>query len=236
MIQNGLNVVQREFDTLAGEYETNRLAGWYKAHAEEILRHCPNTLNGDILDVGCGTGYLLRLLSAKYPGAGAVGMDISPNMIAEASSKSPSGGQELCLMTDNWEQPESGNFDKLTQRDFGLIVCANAFHYFQNPLAAIQRMRRLLAPGGILLVLEREKSASLMTSLWGLAHRHLIKDQVEFYATDEILDFFTQAGFDDARVVSTIRKYFWKGKLFTSIALIKATKPDRESSRQDKNH
>ena len=34
-----VNAVEKEFDALAPEYEENRLADWYQAHAEEILKH-----------------------------------------------------------------------------------------------------------------------------------------------------------------------------------------------------
>ena len=37
-----MSSVREEFDGKAAEYESNRLAGWYQAHADEIAKHCPN--------------------------------------------------------------------------------------------------------------------------------------------------------------------------------------------------
>ena len=44
-----MNVVEKEFDAKAAEYESNRLASWYQAHADEMLELCINIDEGDIL-------------------------------------------------------------------------------------------------------------------------------------------------------------------------------------------
>ena len=82
-----MNVVEKEFDALAPEYESNRLASWYQAHADEILEHCLDIDEGDILDIGCGTGHFLREYLKDKPKLRAVGIDISSSMIEEAASK-----------------------------------------------------------------------------------------------------------------------------------------------------
>ena len=79
------NVVKNEFDLKADLYESNRLAQWYKAHAQEIANHCPKFNDGDILDIGCATGYQFRLLSQSHPDASLVGLDLSPAMTQQAS-------------------------------------------------------------------------------------------------------------------------------------------------------
>ena len=72
-----MNVVEKEFDALAAEYENNRLSSWYQAHADEMLEHCLDINEGDILDIGCGTGHFLREYQKDKPGHKAVGVDIS---------------------------------------------------------------------------------------------------------------------------------------------------------------
>ena len=153
-----------------------------------------------------------------------MGIDISAKMLNQAQTNAQNRPQAVCYLNGNWEKLAPPNIELLGQFDFKLIVCANTFHYFLNPLEAIRKMHRLLAKDGTLLLLEREKTASILTSFWGLLHRHLIKDQVEFYQAEDIIKLFKQAGFHDAKVISSVRKYFWKGKLYTSIALIEAVK------------
>ncbi len=219
------SVVEQEFDALAGEYESNRLSRWYKAHSQELADLGPELRVGDILDVGCGTGYLLRQLSPKYPRAKLVGVDTSSEMIAQANRKIIAARyDDFCFVHDDWERLSTRSLEILGRFDFRLIVCANTFHYFKDVRNASKAMYNMLSEDGILLVLEREKLASPLTSLWGLLHRHVIKDQVEFYDTRELSDILTGAGFEDVSVVKTIKKYFWRGKVFTSIAIVKGRK------------
>ena len=219
------SVVEGEFDELAGDYESNRLSQWYKAHGEEILQHVPDRIRGDILDIGCATGHLLRRLSGRCPNGTLVGIDLSEKMVAEARGKAaaaPSGRYQF--YQDDWEALSTETTEALRGFNFQLIVCANAFHYFADPRMASREMYKMLGENGILLLLEREKHDSPLTALWGFLHRHFIKDQVSFYSTRELVSMLKSAGFSDVRVVRTIKKYLWKGKLFTSIALIRGAK------------
>jgi len=217
-----MNVVEKEFDALAPEYENNRLSIWYQAHAEEMLRHSLNIDEGDILDIGCGTGHLLREYLKDKPNVRAVGVDISSSMIDEAGRKASEAGLEnLKLIHADWESMSLASFSGY---NFRIIFCANAFHYFTSPQEASDKLYELLQEDGTLYVMERNKARSLMTFIWGILHSIIIKDQVVFYKNSDLIKFFENAGFKSVRIVSSIKKYFWKNKLFTSIVLIEGKK------------
>jgi SAM-dependent methyltransferase len=217
-----MSVVEREFNALADEYETNRLAPWYKAHADEILAHCPSLAHGNILDVGCGSGYLLRSFLRHNPGAGGIGIDIAPGMIERArrlaSDEDISG---VRFIRADWETFDTAELGSDPVR---IAVCANAFHYFSSPARAAGKLMEALADDGVLFVLERDKSGSTLTRAWGWLHRHCIKDNVEFYDRRGLMSYFSNAGFGTVTVVRTINRLFWKNKLYTSIVLIKCLK------------
>lgn len=217
-----MNVVEKEFDALAAEYENNRLASWYQAHADEILRHCLDIDEGDILDIGCGTGHLLREYLKDRPKVRAVGIDLSSSMIEEASRKTDEAGlANLKFIHADWETMSLACFSGY---NFRIIFCANAFHYFTSPQDATNKLYNLMQDGGTLYVLERNKARSLMTFLWGILHSTVIKDQVIFYKNTELVSFFENAGFNSVRIARSIKKYLWKNKLFTSIVLIEGKK------------
>jgi ubiquinone/menaquinone biosynthesis C-methylase UbiE len=215
------NVVEQEFDALALEYENNRLAGWYKAHADEIIKYTPQFKDGDILDIGCATGYLLRTYLKDKPNIRAVGIDTSATMIEHAEKKSVADSQQIKFIHANWEDLDLNLFKDYK---FKAIFCANTFHYFTGPQAATNKLFELLAEDGTLYLLERNKALSPLTLLWGFLHDIFIKDQVTFYKTSELVSFFENSGFTQIKTLSSIRRYFWKNKLFTSIVLIKGCK------------
>ncbi len=213
-----MNVVEKEFNALASEYEENRLADWYQAHAQEILKHCSMLEAGDVLDVGCGTGHFLRAYARDNPGVRAVGLDISSEMISVAKNKASAAGlDQIKFIHADWETVEP---DLLKAYDFKIIFCANAFHYFKQPETATLKFHEQLGKDGTLYLLERNKSRSLLTFVWGVLHKVLIKDQVIFYKTSELLEICEKSGFSKVKVLRSINSYFWKNKLFTSIVLL----------------
>jgi len=217
-----MNVIEKEFDTLATEYESNRLAEWYQAHADEILKHCIHIDEGDILDVGCGTGYFLRRYLKDKPHIRAAGIDISSTMIEEAHKKADAAGlKQIKFIHANWEELDH---DSLKDYKFKAIFCANTFHYFSDPQSAIDTLFQQLTDDGTLYILERNKALSPLTLIWGFLHKVFIKDQVIFYKSSELIHFFEKAGFTQIKILSSIKKYFWKNKLFTSIVLIEGNK------------
>ncbi|HBE91283.1 MAG TPA: hypothetical protein DDW55_01700 [Gammaproteobacteria bacterium] len=215
-------VIQQEFDELAREYESNRLSGWYQAHGAEILDACPDLEEGDILDIGCGTGHFLRQYLKKNPSVRGVGLDMSASMVNEARRLAEAENiTNVSYMTGDWELID---IEDLGAYNFRIIVCANTFHYFANPQAAIAKIHHLLAKDGFLYTLERDKSRSLLTSFWGFLHSTWIKDHVIFYSGNDLIRLFENAGFTGISVIRSIRRYFWKKKLFTSIVLLECHK------------
>lgn len=217
-----MNAIEREFESIASKYETNRLAEWYKAHADEVLSECPPHIDGDILDVGCGTGYLLRKLLQRYPQSRGVGLDLAGAMVKQAAQLAAAESvANVSFIKADWEVVD---LRELAECEFKLVVCANAFHYFSNPQLAAKKLFDVLAPGGLLFVLERNKSDSRMTQIWGWIHEHIIKDNVVFYDVVELKYFFQESGFSGVQVVRNIRRLMWKNKIYTDVVLVACVK------------
>ena len=52
-----------------------------------------------------------------------------------------------------WVQAEAGKLP-LADSSFDGVVCANSFHYFRRPEAALAEVRRVLRPGGSLVLVD----------------------------------------------------------------------------------
>lgn len=88
-----------------------------------------------MLDLACGTGLSTRGLIAR--GFAVTGVDIAANMLREARTAFP--GASFF----------EGRAEALPFADaaFGLVICAQAFHWFDGPKAYAE-IARLLVPGG----------------------------------------------------------------------------------------
>lgn len=108
-----------------------------------------------VLDIGCGTGSLLGLMTER--GAAGVGVDIAPAMVEEASAQVPAATFVVGdAQTD--DLVVHGPFTNITSR-FGVM-------FFEDPVAAFANVRRAAAPAaGLAFVCWRRDEENPMFSL-----------------------------------------------------------------------
>ena len=124
------------FQLMAAEYDQPLHEGFYRRVAAELLGMIPAGLPADaILEVGAGSGFATTLLRERFPMAGIVALEPSPEMMARGSSKA-AGVEWTC-------RPLS---DKAGGR-FDLVTAFMSFHWL-DPRE--QEMLIGLAVGGML--------------------------------------------------------------------------------------
>ena len=103
-----------------------------------------------VLDVGCGTGTLLSLLSREADCERAIGLDYSKEMVRRSAEKFRSGEHADKLQMLN------GDAERLPLADASVDVVTgcNSFHHYPHQAAAIGEFRRVLRPGGILVLID----------------------------------------------------------------------------------
>jgi ubiquinone/menaquinone biosynthesis C-methylase UbiE len=147
---------RREFDAWASSYDRSLLNHFmfrpsYEVFMEEIARwYGENPRPFRVLDVGCGTGSLASLLTASPWPVTPVGMDYSASMCVEASGKSQpadAGRDARFIAGDSEHLPfADGAFD--------IVACSNSFHHYPHQQAVVREMRRVLSPGGRLILID----------------------------------------------------------------------------------
>jgi ubiquinone/menaquinone biosynthesis C-methylase UbiE len=101
-----------------------------------------------VLDVGCGTGYLLRVLAGHYPGAQELaGIDAAPNMVQAAK----------CLTDDERLTFVTGVAEHLPYADasMDLVVSSTSFDHWSDQGAGLAECARVLRPGGHLVLVDQ---------------------------------------------------------------------------------
>jgi ubiquinone/menaquinone biosynthesis C-methylase UbiE len=98
-----------------------------------------------ILDVGCGTGYLLGQLAAYAPQAEALaGIDASPAMIEAAKAATTDGRLRFVVGTAEQLPWPAGTFD--------LVISTTSFDHWADQDRGLAQCARVLAPGGCLVL------------------------------------------------------------------------------------
>ena len=98
-----------------------------------------------VLDVACGTGVVTRELPARVGQAGrVVGLDVNPGMLAAARAAVPTAPIE-------WLEGNATSMP-LPDATFDVVVCQQGLQFFPDKLAGLGEMRRVLAPGGGLVL------------------------------------------------------------------------------------
>ncbi len=135
--------IAARFGARAESYELN--AGLQRAVADRLARLLPELPSPRVLELGCGTGLLSRHLIKRYPDGSFVLTDVAPAMIAQCRRNlAPSGTQHISF--EVMDAGEAGG-----HADLDLIVSSMTLHWLADPVASVERLRRFLAPGGMLL-------------------------------------------------------------------------------------
>ncbi|MGH3279562.1 MAG: class I SAM-dependent methyltransferase [Trebonia sp.] len=141
---------------------------------------------GQVLEVAIGTGRNLPSYPAEVS---LTAIELSPAMLAIARQRAADLGREIDLRHGDAEQLP---FDDAS---FDTVVCALSLCTIPSPAAAVGEMRRVLTPGGRLLLLDHIGSTwpPLYAAQW-LAERVTIRTAGEHF-TRRQLPLVQAAGF-----------------------------------------
>ncbi|MFQ5553028.1 MAG: methyltransferase domain-containing protein [Thermoplasmata archaeon] len=134
----------------------------------------------EVLDVGCGTGFLSEGILKVTPSVW--GLDITPEQLRRAARKLP-----IPLVRGDAENLpfQAASFDA--------VLSSGSIEYWPDPKRALREMHRVLRPRGFALVGGPTRPRDRL-------YRLLADNMMLFYEEDEAIEMFSQAGFRHIRV------------------------------------
>ncbi|MCC6133553.1 MAG: class I SAM-dependent methyltransferase [Acidobacteria bacterium] len=132
------------FDSLAPRWDSFKPEGAFATGADRGLALLGPLSGLDIVDLGCGTGRLELLLLPRLGDGSVTGVDFSPAMIEQASTRcADPRARWLCR-----DVLETGLPSALTD----IVLCFDSFPHFPDRAAALGEIWRWLRPGGRFLL------------------------------------------------------------------------------------
>lgn len=171
----------------------------------------------NVLDVGCGSGWLARRLARRVPEGCVVGMDVSDEMIRVARRTSLDFENILYATGEVGEIPWEANF-------FNHAISVESAYYWPEPAAGLREIFRVLGPGGRAWILINYYRDNFHCHQWG----PLLAVPTHLLLAEEWVEFFRAAGFVDVgqeRVVDpSSSAEVYNGRWFRDAAELRAFK------------
>ena len=129
-----------------------------------------------ILDVGCGTGPLLRKAEERWPDARLLGIDPAEGMVEKARQMVPTATFYVGI-AEALPLPDAA---------VDLMVSTSSFHHWQDQAKGVQEIARVLRPNGKCVIAD-----IMMPMVLSKVIRHFRRNNPE-----KIRRLFVQAGLD----------------------------------------
>jgi len=142
MVFTGLNGASdvEAFNRWSATYEDSWMQRLY---FDRVHKGVLNLVNGEpapvcIVDVGCGTGRLLRKARERWPHSQLVGVDPAECMVKKARQ----------MMPDSVFMVGPAESIPLPDASVDLVFSTTSFHHWSDQVQGIREVRRILRPGG----------------------------------------------------------------------------------------
>jgi protein-L-isoaspartate O-methyltransferase len=184
-------------------YEQYMLPGIMIPGVNLMLQYALPQAGERVLDIACGTGIVARTVAPLVGMQGHVtALDINPAMIAVGRGLPQAEGAAI-----EWRE---GNAMALPLPDgaYDLVLCHQGLQFFPDKLAALRQARRVLVPGGRVVVNLQQslQHNPVYQTFNGILVSHMnipaLAAPFAFGEVEPLRDVLTEAGFTSVEVIS----------------------------------
>lgn len=133
--------LRREFNRWAEAGKGEAMEHDHWPITQPVLARMGIVADDNILDLGCGAGWLSRVLAKSAPQGRVAGMDISDEMVRRARQKSAPCENLVFIVGAAEEIPWESNF-------FSKVISVESSYYWPDPAKSLREVFRVLRDGG----------------------------------------------------------------------------------------
>jgi 2-polyprenyl-3-methyl-5-hydroxy-6-metoxy-1,4-benzoquinol methylase len=175
----------------------------------DLLSEAISSVQGvpQVLDLGCGQGHITEKIRQALSGAEFTGLDYSVSAIEYAHEHF---SQIDFAVGDAYDMPYANEF-------FDVVVCNNLWEHVPDPLFLLNKIKRILKPGGHLIVStpSRYRVYNLVRVLMGKPVVFMSRYHVTEYTVGQVVEQLTYGNF---QVIKLLSRPISPGGLKASIA------------------
>ena len=181
-----------------GNYEQYFVPAIGEPLAKDLIRLAELQPGERILDVACGTGIVARLAAKKVGDKGTVaGLDVNPGMLAVARNVTEPD------QSIDWYEAGAEAIP-LPDETFDAVLCQMGLQFMTDQPAALREMRRVLVPGGRIIVNVPGPASKIFRELSKAMEQTISTEAAGFvnqvfsiHDTAEIQQLMNESGFKD---------------------------------------
>ncbi|VAW14038.1 hypothetical protein MNBD_BACTEROID05-1177 [hydrothermal vent metagenome] len=201
--------IQKEYARLASNYD-QRWASYVLTTVYETIKRIDWKDVKALLDVGCGTGELLKTVHSQFPEIKLSGVDLSREMLEVARQKLE---ENINLQNSSSEEL---SFDS---ESFDVVVSCSAFHFFENPVRVLREFQRVLKPKGKIVI--TDWCHDYLSCQVHDVFLHLFnRGHSRTYSVKEIKDIFKEAGLKNIKIDCYKINWLWGMMTVEAVRLI----------------
>ena len=175
---------KNHFDEMSSDY-SNALSKYTEPMHYALVEELDGKNFKTLLDVGCGNGIFLSMVLNKFD-VEESGIDISPGMIEKSTE-----------LLDDRADLKVGDSEHLPWNDkyFDIVTCSASFHHYPSPELVLKEMKRVLRPGGILMIVDPFTSNELLRFVVNIFIKFSKSGDVRIYSQKEMRELLEKCGF-----------------------------------------
>ncbi len=180
------DVLRREFNRWAEAGRGEQMEQEHLPIVLPVLDRMRLQPDDNVLDVGCGTGWLVRLLAEQVPDGRVVGMDISDQMIRRARRRYVDMENSMFAIGEAEVIPWDSSF-------FTRMISVESAYYWPDPLRGLRESFRVLREGGSAWVLMNYYGDNPHSHHWS----EILSVPAHLMSSGRWAELFCEAGFTD---------------------------------------